>query len=367
VGSATSSDSNVQVNLEHIFCRTGKFTFTVPSGFTVSYLVWRIKSNSSGNGLSGTAGEYDLRKKVWTRATTALTLRSGSVANSQNSGPATIDGLSDLYLIPGKYDVTVECTVTYGGESKFVYRTGTVEFSQGGKVYGINAGIGCDNELILDPSDEQTIGVGGTHTYSASLHSVVKFGNYEVAVFDTPVTSGASWSSSDTSVATVTGGVATGVSAGTTTITAIYSPLGLTASATLKVENVTTYMYRFEITPHKKKIGIEMDFTFSVVRYTDEYVNGECTTPGDTPEPMSNSGFTWTVGQDYEFVTINQAGSVSGVGVGHATITATLKSTVQDYDKYSNVNKMDQADVYVVSGSWDDGWDGPDPDDPINM
>lgn len=370
VGKASSSASHVQVNLEHIFCRTGEFTFTASSGLTVSNLVWRIKGNSSGNGLSGTAGKYDLMNMAWSEATNTLSQRNGSVANWQNGVSVPIDGLSDLYLIPGKYDVTVECRITYGGVSKDVSRTGTVEFSQGGKVYGIKAGIGCDYELSIFPDDERTIGVGDDLTYSASLLSRVRFGNNEVAVFETPVTGGVSWSSSNAGVATVSGGTATGKAAGTTTITASYTPSGastLTASVTLKVEDVRTYKYRFEITPRKKKIGIEMDFTFSVVRYTDEYVNGVCTNPGDKPDPMSNSDFTWTVEQDYEFVTINQAGAISGVGVGHATITATLKSTVQDYDMYSNVNKRDQADVYVVSGSWDDGWDGPDPDDPINM
>ena len=207
-GKATSSSVSVPVTLEHIFARTGAFTLQAPSGVTVSNVSWTLKSHGS---VTGTAGVYNITTGNWTSVTSTLSER-------------TVNSSSNLYLVPGTYDVTVSCTVTRNGVSQQVTRTGTVPLTKG-KVNNITAGFSLRYELMIDPSSS-SIAIGGTQAYTATLRTWLRFGSTDVVSFDNVLTSGLTWSSSNTSVATVSGGVATGVSAGNTNITVYYTPSG---------------------------------------------------------------------------------------------------------------------------------------------
>ena len=207
-GYATSSAVNVQVSVGHVFARTGSFNLQVPTGVTVSNVSWTLKSHDS---TTGTAGVYNIRSGNWTSVSSTLSERS-------------VNSSSDLYVIPGTYDVKVSCTVTRNGSSQNITRTGTVLMEKG-KVNNVTAGFSLRYELAIDPSSS-SISIGGTQAYTATLRTWVRFGNNDVVSFDSALTSGLTWSSSNSSVATISGGVATGISAGNTNITVYYTPSG---------------------------------------------------------------------------------------------------------------------------------------------
>ena len=344
VGKTQSTSANVSVVLEHIFARTGNFTLTTPnvSGLSVSGVTWSIKSHDSTTGIAGT---YNINSGAWTNIPSQLAATS-------------VTSSSDYYLIPGDYDLTVSCTVTLNGSSRQVSRTGTVTFAKG-KVNNITAGFMLDYELQLSPASA-TISYGGTQSYTATFRTWLRFGSTNVASFDSVLSSGVTWTSSNTSVATVSNGTATGTGAGITIITARYTPSGssqLTAMATLTVQNVTEYKYRFVVMPDGNRLGVGASRSFYVNRYTDTYVNGSMTSQGTTATLMPNSDFTWSVVSGSGYVSLGSAGSVTGVSAGTAVVRATLKNSVADYNMYSNT--YDDASVIVVTGSWNDDWTVP--------
>lgn len=95
-GRASSTTSTTPaVTMNHIFARTGSFTFSNYSGYTVSNVSYTIVGKST---INGTAGTYNMTTSAWTAASTKL------------SSATAITGSSDMYLIPGTY--TIACTFT---------------------------------------------------------------------------------------------------------------------------------------------------------------------------------------------------------------------------------------------------------------
>lgn len=89
-----SYKSSPTVILEHIFARTGSLTLNAQDGFSlVGNAVWKIKSNS-GTGVSGT---YDIGSAAWSDVSA---LPQQAFASD-----------SDLYLIPGSYNVEITYTL----------------------------------------------------------------------------------------------------------------------------------------------------------------------------------------------------------------------------------------------------------------
>lgn len=133
----------------------------------------------------------------------------------------------------------------------------------------------------------------------------------------TQTVSGATWTTSDESVATVANGTATGIGAGTATITAKFTPEGsdeeLTASATLTV-TVDAITYSLAIDPQSAeiKIGETQEFILSLTTTT----NGEAVT-------QTVTGATWTSSD------ANIAAVANGIatGVAEGTVTITAKYT----------------------------------------
>lgn len=133
----------------------------------------------------------------------------------------------------------------------------------------------------------------------------------------TQTVSGATWTTSDESVATVANGTATGIGAGTATITAKFTPEGsdeeLTASATLTV-TVDAITYSLAIDPESGeiKIGETQEFILTLTTTT----NGEAVT-------QTVTGATWTSSD------ANIAAVANGIatGVAEGTVTITAKYT----------------------------------------
>lgn len=115
------------------------------------------------------------------------------------------------------------------------------------------------------------------------------------------------WTSSDTSIATVSSGKITGVSVGTATITATTSN-GLTATVKVKVVENPNII---------KPTGISLNKT-SLSLYTR---SSETLTATVTPSNTTYPDVTWT--SSNSSVASVDAGKVTGVSAGTATITAT--------------------------------------------
>lgn len=341
VGKATSSAANVSLALDHIFARTGTFTFTTPSvsGLSVSNVSWSIKSHDSSTGIAGT---YNINSGAWTNIPSQL-------------AATTVNSNSDFYLIPGDYDITVSCTVTMNGSSQNLSRTGTVSFSKG-KINNITAGLGSRYELIISPTSS-SINVGATQSYTVSLKTWLRFGSNDVASFQNTVSSGLSWNSSNTGIATVSSGTATGVSAGTATITAYYTPSGssqLSASATLTVSNVTSQDYELIISPSQAQLAVGYTRTYSATLRTWTLVNGQRTTYTDTA--LQNSQVTWSSSNTSRATISNSSGhqgEVTGVSAGAVTITGR-------YTPSGSTQRTGTASLTVVASggnqNWDDSW-----------
>lgn len=130
----------------------------------------------------------------------------------------------------------------------------------------------------------------------------------------TQTVSGATWTTSDESVATVANGTATGTGAGTATITARFTPEGsdeeLTAYATLTV-TVDAITYSLAIGPESAEIKIGETKEFILTLTTT--MNGEAAT-------QTVTGATWT-SSDATVATVAN-GTATGVAEGTVTITA---------------------------------------------
>jgi len=121
-----------------------------------------------------------------------------------------------------------------------------------------------------------------------------------------------SWTSSNTSVATVSNGTATGKGSGSATITAKYTPAGsteLSASATLTVKDVITYSLSLD--PATATIGIDKTQAFTVKLTT--VTNGVSSTETVTATSWTSS--------DTAVATVAN-GVATGKAEGTATITA---------------------------------------------
>ena len=118
VGTASGVSSNsCTVTLNHIFARTAALTLNTQSGYTLSNVSRKIKSSGSA---SGTAGTYTIGTGWGATATTALSEQA-------------ITSSSDLYLIPGKYTVTVSYTLTKGDYVQSFTKSSDVTLQAGKK------------------------------------------------------------------------------------------------------------------------------------------------------------------------------------------------------------------------------------------
>ena len=99
IAGIASAETSVtpSVTMDHIFARTGSISISSTNGYTLSDVTYQLASKGEN---TGTKGTYNICTKAWS-GTTALA--SQSITTS-----------SDLYLIPGKYTLTVSGTETLG-------------------------------------------------------------------------------------------------------------------------------------------------------------------------------------------------------------------------------------------------------------
>ena len=154
-----------------------------------------------------------------------------------------------------------------------------------------------------------SLNVGSSTTLSATYYRTVD----GVKDTETDVTSYAAWTSSNPSVATVSGGKITGVAAGTATITATYNGYKVTTSVT--VNNVMGY----GLVLSKSTLSVQEGSTAALAVYYVTYTNGVETSRTDV-----TSSATWKTSMS-SIATVS-GGTVTGVSAGQAVVTASYRS-----------------------------------------
>lgn len=181
---------------------------------------------------------------------------------------------------------------------------------------------------LTNSKSSVSLNVGGSTTLSATYYRTVD----GVKDTETDVTSYAAWTSSNPSVATVSGGKITGVAAGTATITATYN--GYKATTTVTINNVMDY----GLVMSKSTLSIQAESTASLAVYYVTYTNGVETSRTDV-----TSSAKWKTSMSS--IAMVSGGTVTGVSAGQAVVTATYQS----YSKSCTVTVTKKPVTYTYA------------------
>ncbi|KLU61844.1 bacterial Ig-like domain (group 2) [Peptococcaceae bacterium CEB3] len=237
---------------------------SVQVGHTQAFTATAHYSDGSSSDVTSSAS--------WTSSDTSVATMSGNVVSGVSAGTSTI-------------------SATYGG------------FSGSGTIT-VTATAPTLQSITVSPSTT-SIQVGGTVYYTAMAH-------YSDGS-QSSITSAATWSSSDTSVATLSANDATGEAAGTCTITAAYGGMTGTASLTVTAASAPT-LESLSVSPDTATIDVGGTQAFTATAHYSD---------GSTSDVHSSA--TWT-SSDTGVATISGA-TATGVTAGSSTITATYDGT----------------------------------------
>lgn len=106
-----------QLTFNHVLARLGQCTITEPDGYT--------GSNLSITLIPKTSGTYNLRTDSWSATNPAA---SDVTITTSFNGEGSIN---DIYLIPGRYTVTANYTLTKGTYTQSFTKTASVNLAKG--------------------------------------------------------------------------------------------------------------------------------------------------------------------------------------------------------------------------------------------
>lgn len=288
-----------------------------------------------------TNGTEDSGVTVTASATYQKVGTNGSNVNIQSSGVVSL--LNPSLSVVNNNKATIKAT--YNGTSS---NEVSVEFT--------NVTTYVYTRLVV--TGDGAVAVGATTSnYVATLYTQTRVnGVASGSPTTSDVSASATFASSDTGKATMSGRKATGVANGTTYISATYTgSYGTIATASadrcrLVVSDVVEERYRIVLTPASSTINWNATQAYTVNRYTDQYVNNVLSVSGTVATAMSVSDFTWS-GSNAAVATVNaSSGVATGVSAGTITVTATLKSSVSEYAKYGNKSATASLTVKNVYG-----------------
>ena len=225
------------------------------------------------------------------------------------------DNCTDFNVIRNK-DVKINLKVT---EDRIFDESWRVSYGE--DLPNIAYGLTCSNSSV-------SLNVGSNTTLSATYYRTVD----GIKDTETDVTSYAAWTSSNPSVATVSGGKITGVAAGTATITATYNGYKVTTAVT--VNNVMGY----GLVLSKSTLSVQEGSTAALAVYYVTYTNGVETARTDV-----TSSATWKTSMS-SIATVS-GGTVTGVSAGQAVVTATYRS----YSKSCTVTVTEKPVTYTYA------------------
>lgn len=229
-----------------------------------------------------------------TATLTATVTPAGASAvtwSSSNTAVATVDD-SGVVTATGAGDAVITATTVYGQKTDECAVTVAPKITK---------------KLAITPNTA-TIKVGQTQEFSAAFVTLAD-GVQTASEDATDVT----WSSSNTSVASMENGTASGLTSGTVTITAKYTPAGsdveYTGEATLEVKDDISYSLSIDPEQAEINFGETQAFTLTLITVTNGVSSSATVT-----------GATWT-SSSTAIATVSN-GTATGTGTGTATITA---------------------------------------------
>lgn len=284
-----------------ITCKTADGGYTASCSVTVTTPVTGVSLNSSSASLNvgGT--------KTLTATITPSTASNKSVTwSSNNTSVATVS--SGKITAIGNGTATITCKTADGGYSAACVVTVTT------KVTGVS----------LNSTSVQ-LNVGNTSSLTATV-SPVSASNKSVT-----------WSSSNTAVATVSGGKVTAVANGTATITCKTADGGYTAACTVTVKTPVS--------------GVTLDRDSATLKAGESFT----LVPTVLPSTASNKKVTWSSGNTAVATVAN--GKVTAVSNGTASIyCSTEEGGYQVYCKVYVIDPVDLgSDFYAVIRHIDSG------------
>ena len=333
----TPANPTIAVGATQQFTATGTYSDGTKANITAT-ATWTSSStavatiNAAGLATGVTAGSATI-----TAAMNGVTATAALTISSTTPPPAT---LSSIAVTPPSGTVApgatqqFTATASYSDGSTANVTSTATWVSANAKVATVNAGGLATGVAAGSTTITATLqGVSGTATLTvststATLSSIaVTPANPSIAQGATQqftatatysdgttgnVTSAATWSSSDSKVATInTAGLATGAGTGTATISATLN--GVTGSTGITVTSKT--VTSIAVTPSTASFSAGNTQQFKATATYADSTTGDVT-----------SSVTWT-SSDTSVVTINASGLAMGVASGSATITATLNST----------------------------------------
>lgn len=380
----TSSNVNVvKVNDNGVVTAVGGGTATITASFEEFSAVCEVTVIQPG--VSINKRSVSLLVGDGTTLSASVTPSGTSVSwSSDNTGVATVSG--GRITAVGSGSTTIRARMTFGGRtyestctvsvstpsvsvnksSASIYVGDSTTVSASTNPGGLSVSWSSDNTGIATVSGGKIVGVGagttvirakisyGGKTYqsscevtvskpsvSLSSESISLIIGQSITITASPSPSGASvsWSSSNNSVATVSGGKITAVANGTATITATVSYNGVTSSKTC---NVTV-----------EKPSITVTSSSSNITYAERVEDrGTCTLTATVKPDGGN--ITW-YSSDESVAKVSGNGktaTVTAISSGSATITATYKvagTEVSDSCTIS-VSKAPSNLVVVLNG-----------------
>ena len=369
-----------------------KSTLSVQEGSTAALAVYYVTYT---NGVE-TARTDVTSSATWKSSYTSILTVSGGVVTGVSAGQAVVTAtyrsysksctvtvtekpvtytyalevkLADSAINVGKTTTATATYITYADgvqtsskdvTSSATWSSGTTAVAtvSGGTVTAIEAGTSAIKATYNGYSGSATVTVNNVLTYALELSATsatISVGNTKAIAANyitftngnrtssKTVTSSASWSSSNSAVASVSGGSVTAKANGSATITATYN--GYSATATVTVEDDITYDY--QLSPTSASVVNGRTTKMTIVRRT--FTNGTQTYGEDY-----SSNFTWT-SSNTSVATVGSNGVITGVGAGTATITAkyggtTLTGTVTVTPNYTYELVLNKTSINMGKG-----------------
>ena len=346
-GDATikATASSTAYNISSYKVDNGNTSTTTPSSWT------SISSSAKSYNLSKTVsanGTYTLWFKNSNNETAAKTV---TVNNIDKAAPVISTALSASSVTTNKATLSIGVTDSASGLGKIVWHykangassytdktetyassntgetsattknytltglNGSTQYTAYATVYDV-AGNTKDSATInfttKDSSDPQVPATGVTVSPATANVNVGATVSLTATITPANSTDTITWSSSDSTVATVSAsGVVTGKKAGTATITAKAND-NVSGTATITVKATSTNVPATGITVNPVSVSIN---------------TGEEVTPTVTLTPANSTDtITWS-SSDENVATVSSAGKIKAIKAGTATITATANST----------------------------------------
>ena len=278
------------------------------------------------------------RLGAWLLVLTLL-ISAAPLALAAGEGDTPPDGEEPAITLSISGENTVETgkaitlTVSGQGENQVQWETSDEKIAtvSGGVVTGVAAGTATITASVTVHGKE----CQGTHTvtvtapaaepveFSITGGTSVKMGETlmlkAVTIDNADITAKADWSSSDTKVATVSGGVVTPVAPGKTTVSAKYEGVskGIEITVSAGLETVTASVTG---APASMKIG------------DTAQLQAVLDVEGLTPATV-----TWT-STDKSKIDVTSSGLIKAMAAGKASITATVTLSAADQEKYTLAN-----------------------------